>query len=197
VDVELDEDGISWQTDVTDKFLNVDGFVYTEVTNTSLTCSEALGSSDYDDCKVYSDSSLNETYYYWYPDDDTVQYLHESYPDIVTPIEGVKNEHFINWMRTAGLPHFRKLYGKLDTDFNAGDSITFNIETNFQVTNFGGTKTLVMTNLAAFGGRNSALGTSYLALGSISLIVGFLFTLKRLIIPRPLGDIRYLQWESS
>jgi hypothetical protein len=25
-------------------------------------------------------------------------------------------EHFIVWMRTAGLPNFRKLYGKIEED---------------------------------------------------------------------------------
>lgn len=28
----------------------------------------------------------------------------------------VTNEHFIVWMRTAGLPNFRKLYGKFESD---------------------------------------------------------------------------------
>ena len=29
-------------------------------------------------------------------------------------------EHFIVWMRTAGLPNFRKLYGKVTEDLKKG-----------------------------------------------------------------------------
>jgi hypothetical protein len=32
----------------------------------------------------------------------------------------VKDEHFIVWMRTAGLPNFRKLYGKIEDDLPKG-----------------------------------------------------------------------------
>jgi len=191
--VEFDTDGIAWDADVDVKFKQVDGFVSAEVTNTSATCEDTLG-SDYSDCHTYIDSADNATYYYWYPDDDSVQYLHESYPEIVSPLEGVQNEHFIVWMRTAGLPYFRKLHGKIDSDFVAGQNVTFNVELNFEVNSFGGSKSLVLTTLAEFGGKNIALGRSYLIIGGISLFVGIVFALKRIIKPRPLGDIRQLQW---
>lgn len=33
----------------------------------------------------------------------------------------VTDEHFIVWMRTAGLPNFRKLWGKIENDLNKGE----------------------------------------------------------------------------
>jgi hypothetical protein len=38
---------------------------------------------------------------------------------------GVQDEHFIVWMRTAGLPSFRKLYGRIDRDLSAGTTLEF------------------------------------------------------------------------
>lgn len=189
----MDTEGIAWQEDLDVKFQQVDGFTYAQVDDLSQNCSQILGGSDYDDCKIYTDSS-NYTYYYWYPDDDKVQYLYESFPSVVNPIEGVKNEHFIVWMRTAGLPFFRKTYGKIDADIVAGQSLTFNINTNFEVVSFSGSKSLVVTTLESFGATNGTLGESYIAIGCISLLVGILLALKRLLIPRPLGDIRVLKW---
>lgn len=190
--MQLDEDGISWAADLDVKFNQVEGFVSAQVADTRLPCGAVLGTA-YTDCKTYyaADGSI---YYYWYPDDATVQYLYESYPSIVSPLQGVENEHFVVWMRTAGLPYFRKLYGKIDTDISAGDSLTFDVATNFEVSSFGGRKALVLTTLAEFGGKNVALGRSYIAIGAISLFIGLLFVAKRTLNPRPLGDIKSLRW---
>ena len=185
---------ITWPNDLAEKFIQVDGFVYQEVTNTSLSCTQVFGDG-YTDCLTYYNSGTNVTYYYWYPDNDSVQYLYESYPEIVSPIEGVKNEHFINWMRTAGLPQFRKLYGKINSDISSGAALVFQITTNFEVTSFSGSKTLILTTVADYGGQNYALGNSVLIIGAMSLGIGTLFAFKRIFAPRPLGDIRHLNWK--
>ena len=31
---------------------------------------------------------------------------------VISPLDGVKDEHFIVWMRTSGRAEFRKLYGR-------------------------------------------------------------------------------------
>ena len=38
-----------------------------------------------------------------------------------------KDEHFIVWMRTAALPRFRKLWGRIDTDLKEGDKLGFQV----------------------------------------------------------------------
>lgn len=45
-------------------------------------------------------------------------------------------------MRTAGLPTFRKLYGRIDQDIPAGSTVTFAVNPGFEVVSFGGKKHL-------------------------------------------------------
>lgn len=173
--IEMDSDGITWSSDRSVKYQQVEGFTYAQVTDLSLSCTDVLGEST---CETYTDSETNETYYYYYPDNDSVQYLYETFPDNISPIKGVEDEHFINWMTTAGLPRFRKLYGKIDQDITAGTTWTFNMTLNFEVRSYGATKSLVVTNLASsdFGGSRAslyALGYIYLAAGIWSLFIGF------------------------
>lgn len=43
------------------------------------------------------------------------------------PIQLRQDERLIVWMRTAALPHFRKLWGIIDTDLAAGDTLTITV----------------------------------------------------------------------
>jgi hypothetical protein len=188
-DATLDTSSLTWLADDAVRYQQVDGFVYAEVTDTTETCVEVLG-DDYSDCKVYE--SGNTTYYYWYPDDDTVQYLYESYADIVSPIEGITNQHFMVWMRAAGLPDFRKLYGVFDIDATAGDYITLDLTTNFEVVSFDGSKSIILSTLNDLGSQNYYLAYCFFLVAVVQLLAGFSLTWKRLMNPRRLGDIRVL-----
>lgn len=191
----LDESNIAWPTDK-DKFAQVDGFQsYNFGTAkpslaTPVTC-RAKGLNA--DCLLYKNPTTLEYYYYYYPDNSEYQYLYESY-DNIDPIKGVTDEHFMVWMRSASLPKFRKLYGKIDSNFEAGDTIQFDINANFEVDSFDGSKYLVISTAGEFGGKNPSLGIGFVVVGSISLFLGTLFGLKSLLSPRAIGNAKLLKW---
>ncbi|GLD99175.1 hypothetical protein PINS_up007893 [Pythium insidiosum] len=110
---------------------------------------------------------------------------------------GVKDEHFIVWMRTAGLPSFRKLYGRIDKDLEAGTKLQFLVSSNFLVKTFDGKKSLVISTTSWFGGRNPFLGVAYIVVGSLCMLLAILFFAKHKLSPRKLGDTRYLVWKNN
>lgn len=155
-------------------------------------CCAALKLSS--DCQRYTDPSSNVTYMYSYPDETTTQYLYETYPDQISPIDGVTDEHFMVWMRTAALPTFRKLYGKVDGDFKKGELLQFTVTANYEVESFSGSKSLLISQVGEFGGRNPYLGIAYIVVGSICLMFAFLFATKQLLAPRAVADPSLLNW---
>ena len=50
------------------------------------------------------------------------------------------DEHFIVWMRTAALPNFRKLWGRIETDIPAGAAIRITIRNRYNSYRYGGKK---------------------------------------------------------
>ena len=86
------------------------------------------------------------------------------------------NEHFIVWMRPAGLPNFRKLWGRItDKSLESGTEVQVTIENKFDVSSFKGKKYLILSTVNAFGGKNSFLGISYIVLGAISIVLAIVF----------------------
>lgn len=102
-------------------------------------------------------------------------------------------EHLQNWMRTAGLPNFYKLYGKNTTASLLSGTYEVSIGLNYPVTIFGGSKSLVITTNNTFGGRNMALGVIYIVVAVLSLVLAVAFLLQHFIKPRRMGDHNYLQ----
>lgn len=88
----------------------------------------------------------------------------------------VMNEHFMVWMRPAGLPNFRKLWGRIKEDLPAGE-YTMKVTNNYDVSAFKGEKFFVLSTVNAFGGKNSFLGISYLVVGSICIILAIAFVI--------------------
>lgn len=102
-------------------------------------------------------------------------------------------EHLQNWMRTAGLPTFYKLYSKNTTSTITLGTYEIQIKMNYPVSVFGGTKSLVITTDSVFGARNLTLGIVYLIVAAVCLLCGIVFFLQHLIKPRRVGDHNFLQ----
>jgi hypothetical protein len=213
--VMLDE-GIAWQSDLEYKFAQPRGFVYEKCeeqpTNGSTICPKSC-------CGVHGDTDfscgpkgepyyntkpgikepleLNTCYRYHYPDEDTTQYLYETYPDIISPLEGVTNEHFVVWMRVATLPTFRKLYGYINEPIAKGEEIVMEVESNYVVQSFRGTKSLIISTNNIFGGKNPVLGPSFIIMGFFFTFAAIFFTLKHWLRPRKLADKRYLHFKED
>ncbi|GAA6006909.1 CDC50/LEM3 family protein [Rhodotorula paludigena] len=127
---------------------------------------------------------------YWaerYPDG----YTDDNIPDLT------QDEHFQVWMRTAGLPTFRKLYYRNDDEDMPSGRYEIDIYMNYPVRPFGGTKSIVFSTVSFIGGKNPFLGIAYIAVGGVCVLLGLLLTLRHLIKPRKLGDPQYLSWNRA
>lgn len=108
-----------------------------------------------------------------------------------------EDEHFQVWMRTAGLPDFRKLWGKNENTLMKAGTYQVQIKTLFPVTKYGGTKSFVISTVSFIGGKNPFLGFAYLAVGILCVLLGCAFTARHLYKPRKLGDHTYLSWNNN
>lgn len=126
------------------------------------------------------------------------------YPDGYTdanPIPDLsKYEEFAVWMRTAGLPTFSKLARRNDRDImpagiysieiydcmwaNLDLRNSANLYAVFNVTAYGGTKSLLISTRSVMGGKNNFLGIAYLVVGGLCIVMGVFFTVAHLIKPR-------------
>jgi len=96
---------------------------------------------------------------------------------------GFQNEDLIVWMRTAALPNFRKLFRRvehtIDSEFEKGlpanMEYQLNIGYNYPVTQFSGTKSVIIATTSILGGKNPFLGIAYIVVGCICFIIGIIF----------------------
>lgn len=223
-DVTMRESNLAWASDHHKRFKQPDDFAWStttadvsgclgvicdaggctipdEVTACSeAICQDALGKSacmgyicrggDFDGGHCAQGSST----VYAYKDPEKYQYLYETYPDIVSPLIGVKNEHFNVWFRLGGLSDFRKLYGRITSSLSKGTTLEFEVKNNFNVDSFDGAKYLVVGTSSKLGGNVAALWMCFTYLGVAMCGVALLFLFKALVLgARTLGDTAYLK----
>ncbi|PFH47175.1 hypothetical protein AMATHDRAFT_68299, partial [Amanita thiersii Skay4041] len=104
------------------------------------------------------------------------------------------NEHFQNWMRTAGLPTFTKLYGRNDNEKMVKGRYRIIVGLNYPVQSYKGTKSIVISTVSWIGGKNPFLGWAYVAASALFVLLAILGTIRHLVKPRRLGDMSLLSW---
>ncbi len=193
----MKEEGIAWWSDLAYKFKMPDGFKQKECPagQCDASCCRDFGFS----CEepAISPSDGETCYAYDYPRQNDTQYLYQTYPNIISPLEHVTNEHFIVWMRVAATPNFRKLYGYFEEMIPAGTKLEFNVNMNYVVESFGGTKTLTVTTNSTWGTKDSTLGITIYCIGYFCLACGFFFGLKHFFKPRKIADRKYLHFKEE
>ena len=172
-------DDIAWKSDLNNKFSNTGQVRYNH--NDAAVCKKDKWNG-YSDCTCPGGRTKCN------------KYLNQSYPHVINDGKGVTNQHFIVWMRTAGLPRFRKLYGIIDTAIEANTILNFRVDASFPVNAFGGSKSLVVATTSWAGGKNAFLGIAYIVVGAICLVLGAAFFVKHRLHPRKMGDTSRLRW---
>ena len=84
--------------------------------------------------------------------------------------QDMTDPRFIVWMRNAGLPNFRKLYGIIDEDLKPG-YYKLEIDAQYNVAPFEGKKKFALSNANVLGGKNVMLYYIYFIAGAITTLM--------------------------
>merc|ERR1712166_750688 len=100
--------------------------------------------------------------------------------DIDTTKNGANDfggEHFIVWMRYAGLPTFRKLYARITENVPKG-KYTMKIDNKFDVAPFEGKKSIVFSTTNSLGGKSYKLAICFFIAGGFTALYFFYLLFK-------------------
>lgn len=91
----------------------------------------------------------------------------------------VTDPHFIVWMKTAGLPNFRKLWGQIGQTLTAG-TYWVQIGNTYSAESFNGKKSFVLSTTNSLGGKNYFLATCYIVVGAICIVSAIIFLVAKM-----------------
>lgn len=77
-------------------------------------------------------------------------------------------------MRTAGLPSFRKLWGKIEKRLEPG-TYQLTIDNRYDVSSFDGQKSFVLSTTNTLGGKNYFLAICYIVVGALCILFAIIF----------------------
>ncbi|KAJ3152355.1 hypothetical protein HDU86_005884 [Geranomyces michiganensis] len=98
------------------------------------------------------------------------------------------------WLRAAGFPHFRKLWGRNEGSELPAGVYRVDVIDRFVVKPFGGTKSIIYSTLGPVGSREGFLGKAFLTIGCLAAAAAFLVWVVRV---RKFGDRSYLTWNAK
>jgi hypothetical protein len=82
-------------------------------------------------------------------------------------------------MRLAGLPNFRKTWGKIEDGLAPGTYI-INIDNRYDMSEYNGKKSFVVSTTNYLGGKNYFLAICYLAVGVMCMVFAFAFAVAKI-----------------
>ena len=77
-------------------------------------------------------------------------------------------------MRTAGLPNFRKLWGRIENGLEPG-VYKLEVDNQYEVKPIQGQKSFVLSTTNALGGKNYFLAVCYITVGTLCMLFAFVF----------------------
>lgn len=127
---------------------------------------------------LISDEYLKKFTFYKIDDQGQQQWHNKSLDDITwedIQWKDMTNEDFIIWMRTAGLPDFRKIWGKIDKADLVSGYYRLVIDNQFDSSLWQGNKSFAISTTNLMGGRNTFLAMCYLVTGVLCLLISIIF----------------------
>lgn len=106
-------------------------------------------------------------------------------------------EEFQNWMHPAGLAKFSNLYYRNDDDELKKGTYEVAVGLHWPVLPFDGHKSIYISTRSVIGGKNSFLGIAWIVAGGLCFVLGLVFLVIHLLVPRKIGDTSLLTWNQE